>query len=107
MALSPIRIRGPWAAGISMSKTFLVRAVALQTRQSKRAVAKTVDAFLECLTDILGGQGKATLTGFGSFRVRKRAARRARHIRTGELISIPASRVVRFKAASRLKRAIH
>jgi len=89
-----------------MSKTFLIRAVALQTRQPKRTVARTIDAFLECLTDLLGGRSKATLTGFGSFRVRRRESRRVVHIRTGESITIPAARVVRFKAGSRLKKAI-
>ena len=89
-----------------MSKTFLIRAVALQTAQPKREITKTIDAFLECLTDLLGGQGKATLGGFGTFRVRRREARRIMHIRTGEPMRIPASKVVRFKAGSRLKKAI-
>ena len=50
-------------------------------------------------------EGKFVIGTFGTFTVTKRAARKGRNPRTGEEIKIKASKSLRFKPASNLKRA--
>jgi DNA-binding protein HU-beta len=45
---------------------------------------------------------KVILVGFGTFSVSKRSARKGRNPQTGKEISIPAKKVVRFKAGADL-----
>lgn len=47
-----------------------------------------------------------TFTGFGSFKVVERAARKGRNPRTGKEITIPASKVAKFTPGKGLKDAI-
>jgi DNA-binding protein HU-beta len=49
---------------------------------------------------------KLTLTGFGTFSVVKRSARKGRNPQTGKEIKIPARKVARFKAGKLLKSAV-
>jgi len=51
------------------------------------------------------GEG-IVLTGFGTFKVAKRAARAGRNPKTGATIKIPAMKVPRFKAGKGLKDAV-
>jgi DNA-binding protein HU-beta len=46
------------------------------------------------------------LPGFGTFQVSDRAASEGRHPRTGEKITIPASKQPKFKAGAELKRTV-
>ncbi|MGF1457136.1 MAG: HU family DNA-binding protein [Alphaproteobacteria bacterium] len=50
-------------------------------------------------------EGKYTIGTFGTFQVTKRPARKGRNPRTGEEIKIKASRSLRFKPSTNLKRA--
>jgi|SRR5581483_4079505 len=47
------------------------------------------------------------LAGFGTFQVRARAARTARNPRTGTPVAVPATKVVRFHAASVLRKGVN
>jgi DNA-binding protein HU-beta len=49
---------------------------------------------------------KLTLTGFGTFSVAKRRARKGRNPQTGKEIKIPANKVAKFKAGKLLKSAV-
>ncbi len=89
-----------------MSKTNIVRAVTSQTAQPGRRVASTIEAFIGRMTDQLRKGKKVTLSGFGTFRVHQRKARKGRNPRTGEPLIIPAARVVRFKAGTSLREEI-
>ncbi len=91
---------------ISMSKTNIVRAVASQTAQPRRRVASTIEAFIGWMTDQLRKGKKVTLSGFGTFRVHHRKARKGRNPRTGEPLIIPSARFVRFKAGTSLREEI-
>ena len=89
-----------------MNKTELIAAVAekadLSKKDAEAAITATVDAITEALT-----QGeKVQLVGFGSFEVKKRAARTGLNPRTKETIEIPASAVPTFKAGKALKDAV-
>jgi DNA-binding protein HU-beta len=74
---------------------------------SKREAEDAVEAVISSIQDVLRGGGEVNLTGFGKFHVAQRGARTGKHPRTGEPIHIPASRVPRFSAGSKLKQAVN
>ena len=63
----------------------------------------TLNAFIDVVTETLVKGDKVQLVGFGSFEVRKRAARKGRNPQTKEEIKIPASKAPVFKAGKALK----
>ncbi len=89
-----------------MNKTELVAAVAAKTELSKKDAEAAVKAVLDAVTDALADGDKVALVGFGTFEVKTRAARTGKNPRTGESISIPASKVPSFKAGAALKNAV-
>lgn len=89
-----------------MNKTELVDAVASAADISKAAAGRAVDAVVDSVTGALKKGDKVTLIGFGTFEVRKRAARTGRNPRTGAEIKIKATNVPAFKAGKKLKDAV-
>ena len=64
-----------WPKSKTVSKAELVNEVADSTGLSKKSVKETLDALLGTMTDNIAKGNKVTLTGFGTFEVRKRKAR--------------------------------
>ena len=89
-----------------MSKSEFVDKVASESGLSKKDAGAAVDAVLRTIESELKGGGEVTFTGFGKFHVAQRGAREGRNPRTGESMSIAASKVPRFTAGSGLKKAI-
>jgi Bacterial nucleoid DNA-binding protein len=90
-----------------MNKAELIDAIANSADLSKASAARALDATLESITKTLKKGEAVTMVGFGTFTVRKRAARMGRNPRTGESIKIKASKVPGFKAGKALKDAIN
>ena len=90
-----------------MNKAELIDAVADSADLSKASAGRALDAAIEAITKALKKGDTVTLVGFGTFSVRKRAARTGRNPRTGEEIKIKASKVPGFKAGNALKDAIN
>ena len=86
-----------------MNKAELIAAIAAKTGDTKKAAEASVNAFVEVVTNALVEGDKVQLVGFGSFEVRKRAARKGRNPQTKEEIKIPASKAPVFKAGKALK----
>ena len=86
-----------------MNKAELIAAVAEKATLSKKDSEAAVNAALEAITAALQDGDKVQLVGFGSFEVKKRAARTGRNPRTKEVVEIPASKVPVFKAGKALK----
>ena len=86
-----------------MNKAEVVAAIAAKTGDTKKGAEASVNAFVDVITDALAKGDKVQLVGFGSFEVRKRAARKGRNPRTKEEIKIPASKAPVFKAGKALK----
>ena len=86
-----------------MNKAELVAAVAAKTGETKKSAEEAVNAFVDVITESLTKGDKVQLVGFGSFEVRKRAARKGRNPQTKEEIKIPASKAPVFKAGKALK----
>jgi DNA-binding protein HU-beta len=74
---------------------------------SKADAARAVDAMIEVITRALKKEDTVTLVGFGTFSVRKRAARMGRNPQTKEEIKIKASKNPAFKAGKALKDAVN
>ncbi len=86
-----------------MNKAELIAAVAAQTGETKKNAEATINSFVDVVTEALAKGDKVQLVGFGSFEVRKRAARKGRNPQTKEEIKIPASKAPVFKAGKALK----
>lgn len=89
-----------------MNKAELIAAVAEKASLSKKDSEAAVNAALEAISAALQDGDKVQLVGFGSFEVKKRAARTGRNPRTKEAVEIPASQVPVFKAGKALKDAV-
>ncbi len=90
-----------------MNKAELIEMVAASMHITKSDATATVDAVFNGITDSLKNGDSVTLVGFGTFSVSQRAARTGRNPRTGEAITIPASRSPKFKAGKALKDAVN
>ncbi len=88
-----------------MNKGDLIAAIAKDTKLSKAMSEKAVNSVLE---NIKKGtkKGGVQLIGFGSFTVAKRKSRKGRNPQTGKQITIPASKVVKFRPSSVYKKSI-
>lgn len=89
-----------------MNKTELVAAVAEKAELSKKDAEKAVAAVFAAVTDALANNDKVQLVGFGTFEVRERAERQGHNPKTGEAMTVPASKVPAFKAGKALKDAV-
>ena len=89
-----------------MNKAELIAAVAEKTGMSKKDTEAVIAATFEAVTETLAKGDKVQLVGFGSFEVKKRAARLGRNPKTKETIKIEASKVPTFKAGKALKDAV-
>ena len=92
---------------ISMNKKELVEAVMKETGiETKAGSERAVDAVFDTIVKTLGHGEEVAITGFGTFRVAKRAAREGRNPKTGEKIQIKASIKPKFRAGKLLKEAV-
>ena len=80
-----------------MNKTELIAAVAEKAEISKKDAEKAVKAFTDAVAEELAKGGKVQLVGFGNFEVSERPAREGRNPRTGETMTIAASKTPKFK----------
>lgn len=89
-----------------MTKKDLVGKIALDARLTRVQATRALDAFLEGIQASLVRGDRVTLSGFGTFGVLHRKARRVRNPRSGSAIEIAAKRVPRFAPGQDLKSAI-
>ena len=86
-----------------MNRTELISAMSEKANMSKVDTEKALKAFIDTVTEELKNDGKVQLVGFGTFEVTERAERQGRNPKTGEAITIPASKSPKFKAGKALK----
>jgi DNA-binding protein HU-beta len=86
-----------------MNKSELIAAVAETAELSKADAGRALEALIDAVKKTLKKGDDVSLVGFGTFTVRKRAARTGRNPRTNEEIKIKASKVPAFKAGKALK----
>ncbi|OGI17955.1 MAG: DNA-binding protein [Candidatus Moranbacteria bacterium RIFCSPHIGHO2_02_FULL_40_12b] len=90
----------------NINKDSLVDYIATKLELSKKDVESVIDNLAEKITEEIRGGNKVTITGFGTFRVSKRAARAGINPQTKERIQIPAMNVPKFTAGKTLKEAV-
>lgn len=90
-----------------MNKAELIDSVAGASNLSKADATRAVDAVIDSITSALKSGQQVAVVGFGTFGVKRRAARQGRNPRTGETIQIAASNVPGFKAGKALKDAVN
>jgi DNA-binding protein HU-beta len=89
-----------------MTKAELIDKISTGTKISKADAAKALDSTLNSIKGALKKGQRVTLVGFGTFSVVKRKARKGRNPRTGDVISIPAAKIPKFKAGKTFKDAV-
>jgi len=85
-----------------MNKTELIDKVAKESALSKSAAEQVVNSVFSAIAEAMKTGDKVTLAGFGTFSTADRATREGRNPQSGETITIPAKKVVKFKAGSKL-----
>jgi len=92
----------------AMNKAELIDAIqiALGKDATKRAADEALEAVLSSIATGVKKDQKVQIIGFGTFEVKKRAARQGRNPKTGEAMKIAASQSVGFKASSVLKNSL-
>jgi DNA-binding protein HU-beta len=90
-----------------MNKTEFINTVTAKAGLSSKAYGKkVVDSVLETITEEITKGEKVSLLGFGTFSVVERAERKGINPRTKEELTIPARKVVQFKAGTELTDAV-
>ena len=89
-----------------MTKADLISSMAKDSKITKTAAEKALNAFTGSVTKALKKGDKITLTGFGTFSTARRKARKGRNPRTGQEIKIGATKVARFKPGNKLRRSV-
>ena len=90
-----------------MNKSEFIDALADAAGVTKVDAGNALEAFIKVVKKALKAGDSISLVGFGTFAVRKRAARTGRNPRTGAAIKIKASKVPGFKAGKALKDAVN
>ena len=90
-----------------MNRKELVEALATKTESTKADAERAVAGLIDIISATLKKGDSLTLVVFGTFEVRKRAARTGRNPKTGETLKIKAAKVPAFKAGATLKATVN
>lgn len=86
-----------------MNKEQLVAKIAEKASVTKKEANQILDATIEIVMDTVVEGEKLTLVGFGTFEARERKERQGRNPQTGDVITIPATRVPVFSPGKLFK----
>lgn len=89
-----------------MTKADLVAQVGKKAGLTARAAKDSVNTVFFQISQAMKRGEKVVVTGFGTFMVRRRAARKGRNPQTGAVIQIPATKTPGFTAGKSLKRTV-
>ena len=89
-----------------MNKTELVTAIAAAANLKKKDAEAAVNAYADVIAAELKKGNKVQVVGFGTFEVKKTAARTCRNPKTGAPVKVAASRRPAFVAGKTLKDAV-
>lgn len=89
-----------------MNKGDLITKIAKDAAITKTEAQAALDSFMGATSTALKKGDKVTLVGFGTWNVKKRAARKGRNPQTGKIINIAAKKVVRFKPGTDLAKKV-
>ncbi|KIL03225.1 HU family DNA-binding protein [Stutzerimonas xanthomarina] len=90
-----------------MNKSELVNAIAKNADIPETVARRVLDSTIEVISDTLSRGDSIALVGFGTFAVKERAERNGRNPKTGDTMTIAASKLPSFKPGKTLKDAIN
>ncbi|MBE6447492.1 MAG: HU family DNA-binding protein [Alphaproteobacteria bacterium] len=90
-----------------MNKVDFIRAIAEDSGLTIKDAGKFLESFINVTKNTLTNGEDVVIIGFGTFSVTERSARPGRDFRTGEVIQVPASKVIKFKVGKNLKDAVN
>jgi integration host factor subunit alpha len=90
-----------------LTKADLADAVYNTLSLDKHKAAQVVEDYIEIIKDALQTENKVMLSGFGSYEVKYKPARRGRNPQTGSAITLRDRKVVKFKPSQLLRKAIN
>jgi DNA-binding protein HU-beta len=89
-----------------MNRSELIEKIAVDTNQTKTAVAGMLDSFIDAVQATVKKGDTVALVGFGTFKQVSRAARTGKNPRTGVPLKIPAAKLPKFTAGSKFKAVV-
>ncbi|MBO4518757.1 MAG: integration host factor subunit beta [Paludibacteraceae bacterium] len=89
-----------------MTKADLINEIAISTGYDKKTISVIVEGFMEGVKKNMAKGENVYLRGFGSFILKKRAAKVARNITSNASIKVPEHKVAAFKAAKEFASAV-
>ena len=89
-----------------MTKSELLSSLAEQTGLKKSEVTSVMESLVNTVYKTLKKEKKIKLEGMGVFQLKDRKARLARNPRTGEMVKVPAKKVVKLRVTKDMKEAI-
>lgn len=89
-----------------MNKAELITEAAYKTGMTRKDTERVLNTTLELMAQELKNGENVKIAGFGVFAVKERAEHQGRNPRTGEMLTIPASKVVQFRPSKALKETV-
>lgn len=89
-----------------MNKSELAIQMVKDSGITKSDAFNVIDGIIDTISKELKSNNKITLVGFGSFKLIKRKAKKGRNPRTGETITIPSKKIVKFIPGKKLKELV-
>ncbi len=89
-----------------MTKKELIDNIAKETELHKKDVMEMLNGILRVIPKTLKDGDKVSLVGFGTFSVAERKARKGRNPKTGQIMTIPAHKTIKFRVGKELKNQI-
>ena len=90
-----------------LTKADLADSIYASLPLDKQKAAQIVEDYIELLKEALDRDGKVMLSGFGSYEVKTKPARKGRNPQTGESIILRGRKVIKFKPSQLLRKAIN
>ncbi|MCG6553186.1 MAG: integration host factor subunit beta [Candidatus Magnetominusculus sp. LBB02] len=91
-----------------MTRSELIELVMQRTPGLTRVQTEIiVEAFFQSIIDALNRGEKIEVRGFGNFKLKQRSPRKARNPKTGEIVEVPAKKVLHFKMGKELRELIN
>jgi DNA-binding protein HU-beta len=84
-----------------MNKSELIKSAAAKAEVSAALAARVLDAAIDAAAEAVKNGDKVQILGVVSIAAAQKAARRAKNPRTGEIINVPARKVVRIKPGAK------
>lgn len=85
----------------------IVERIAFETGMPKAHAARAIEVMIDTIAEWLDNGERVTLPGLGSFYTSDRPSRQVRNPRSGEMVTVSASRTVRFRAGKELKTTVN